>query len=120
MKRLIPSLFLLAAFSFAVGEFTGCKGTPQPPTEQDAIAVWKDTHANPHLSDLISLKKTNGQMQESNGVPIYTLYYQAEDKTVARLGNSPAGTINRHQGSYAFQWTEKGWMGPDNQIYPVH
>ena len=28
MKRLIPSLFLLAAFSFTVGEFTGCKGTP--------------------------------------------------------------------------------------------
>jgi hypothetical protein len=82
MKRLIPSFVLLAAFGFAAGQLTGCKRTPPPPTEQDAIAVWKNTHANPHISDLLNLKKTNGQRQESNGVPIYTLYYQAEDKTV--------------------------------------
>jgi len=120
MNRLIPSLFLLAAFGFATGEFTGCRGTPPPPTEQDAIAVWKDTHANPHLSDLISLKRTNGQMQESEGVRTYTLYYQAQEKTVVRLGNSPAGTINSYQGSYPFQWTEKGWLGPDHHVYPTH
>ncbi len=120
MKRFIFLLILLAAFGFSMGQLTGCKRTPPPPNEQDAIVVWKNTHAKPHISDLLNLRKTNGQMQESNRVPIYTLYYQAEDKTVVRLGDSPAGTINRHQGSYAFQWTEKGWMGPDNQVYPVH
>jgi hypothetical protein len=120
MKRLIPSLVLLATFGVFAWQLAACKKSPTPPTVDDAIAVWKNTHARPHISDLLNLKKTNGQMQESNGVSIYTLYYQAEDKTVVALGNSPAGTINRHQGSYAFQWTEKGWLGPDNHVYPVH
>lgn len=120
MKKLIPSLVLLATFGFAAGQLTGCKRTPPPPTEQDAIAVWKNTHAKPHISDLINLKKTNGQVQKINGVPTYTLYYEAEERTVVRLGNSPAGTINKYQGNYPFQWTEKGWLGPDNQVYPVH
>ena len=119
MKRLIPLLAILAALGVVAGQLSGCKRTPPPPAEQDAIAVWKNTHAKPHISDLLNLKKTNGQMQESNGVPVYTLYYQAEDKTVVPLGNSPAGTVNSHQGSYAFQWTEKGWLGPDNHVYPV-
>ena len=120
MKKLIPSLLLFAAFGLFAWQLTACKKSPTPPTVDDAIAVWKNTHVRPHISDLLNLKKTNGQMQESNGVPIYTLYYQAEDKTVVTLGNSPAGTINRHRGSYAFQWTEKGWLGPDNHVYPVH
>jgi len=120
MKKLIPSLVLLTTFGFAAGQLTGCKRTPPAPTEQDAIAVWKNTHAKPHISDLINLKKTNGQMQEINGVSTYTLYYQAEERTVVRLGNSPAGTVNKYQGNYPFQWTEKGWLGPDNQVYPAH
>lgn len=120
MKKLIPSILLLATFGFFSCCLTACKRAPTAPTVQDAIGVWKNTHANPHLSDLISLKKTNGQMQRSNGSYVYILYYQAVEKSVVRLGNSPPGTIDEYQGNYPFQWTENGWMGPDNHVYPVH
>ncbi len=120
MKRLIPSLFLLLAFGFAVGEFTGCKGTPPPPTEQDAIAVWKNISQAPHLRDLVELKKTNGQMEKGDGSETYVLYYQATVKDLVQLGNRAPGTIETYTGNFPFQWTEKGWMGPDNHIYPVH
>jgi len=120
MNKPIPSILLLMAFGLFVWQLTACKRTPAPPTVQDAIAVWRDTHANPHLSDLISLKKTNGQMQKSNGSYVYILYYQAVEKSVVRLGNSSPGTVDEYQGNYPFQWTEKGWMGPDNHVYPVH
>ena len=73
--------------------------------------VWKNTHANPHLSDLISLTKTNGQMQEMNGVKVYTLFYEAKMKVLIQDGNHPPGSIETYQSNYPFQWTEKGWMG---------
>lgn len=120
MKRLIPSLLILAAFGLIAWQLTGCKRTPAPPTVQDAIAVWKNTHASPHLTDLVSLKKTNGQMQSSNSPLVYTLYYEAVEKSLVKIGNSPSGTVDRHQGSYPFQWTENGWMGPDHHVYPAH
>lgn len=97
---------------------TACKRTPSPPTEQDAIAVWKNTLTKPYLEELISLRKTNGQMEEVNGVKVYTLYYEVKEKSVVQLGNRPAGTVQTYQGDYPFQWTEKGWMGPDHKIYP--
>ena len=120
MKRLIPSLFLLAALSFAFGEFTGCKGTPPPPTEQDAIAVWHYTHRNLHTEELLSLTKTNGQMQQVGGSDVYTLYFEAKVKDLVQLGNRAPGTIETYQSNFAFRRTEKGWLGPDNQVYPVH
>jgi hypothetical protein len=120
MKRLIPSLFLLVAFGFAAGQLTGCKRTQPPPTEQDAIAVWKNINRSPHYDDLLSLKQTNGQFEKVNGVEVYTLYYQARIRSAMKLGNTPAGTEQTINSNYPFQWTEKGWMGPDNQVYPVH
>jgi len=99
---------------------TACKRTPPPPTEQDAKAVWTNTHAKPHLEDLISLTKTNGQTEEVNGVKVYTLYYEAKEKSLVQLGNRPPGTIQIYQSNYPFQLTEKGWMGPDQKIYPEH
>jgi len=116
MKRLIPSLLLFAAFSFGV---TGCKRTPPPPTEQDAIAVWKNINRTPHYEDLLSLKETNGQMEKVNGVQVYTLFYQARIRSAMKLGNRPAGTEETISSNYPFRWTEKGWMGPDDQVYPV-
>jgi hypothetical protein len=120
MKRLIPSLFLLVAFSIAVGEFTGCKGTPPPPDEKDATAVWNYIHRNLHTQELLSLSKTNGQMQQVDGGQVYTLYYEAKVKDLVQLGNRAPGTIETYQSNYGFRWTEKGWLGPDNQVYPVH
>jgi hypothetical protein len=120
MKKLFHSILLLTAFGLFTWQLTACKRTPSPPTEQDAIAVWKNTHARPHLNDLIDLKKTNGQIEEVNGVNVYTLFYEVKEKSVVQLGNAPPGTITTYQGNYPFKWTEKGWMGPDNQVYPEH
>jgi hypothetical protein len=101
----------------------GCKREPNPPTEQDAIAVWKATHARSQArlpTELLSLRKTNGQMQEINGVKVYTLSYQATQKNLKQLGNHAPGWIETYQSNYPFQWTEKGWQGPDGQVYPEH
>ncbi len=117
MKRSFSLLTLGLAVTCLM---TACKRTPSPPTEQDAIAVWKNTHAKPHLDDLISLSKTNGQMEEVNGVKVYTLYYQAKEKSIVQLGNNPPGTVDTYQSNYPFQWTEKGWVGPDQKLYPEH
>ena len=120
MKKLISSLVVLTVFSLAAGQLTGCKRTPPPPTEQDAIAVWKNINRTPHYDDLLSLKQTNGQAERVNGVEIYTLYYQARIRSAMKLGNTPVGTEQTINSDYPFQWTEKGWLGPDNQVYPVH
>ena len=119
MKRLIPQFLLFVAFGVIAWQLTACKHTPSPPTEQDAIAVWNNIARTPHLRDLVDLKKTNGQMEEVNGVPVYTLYYQATVKDIVQLGNRAPGTIETYKGDFPFQWTEKGWMGPDHHVYPV-
>jgi hypothetical protein len=120
MNRLLRSIVLFFAGSVIVWQVNGCKHNPAPPTDQDAIAVWKKTHAETHLQELISLTKTNGQLAEVNGVKVYTLYYQVKERSTVQLGNRPPGTETDYQGNYSFQWTEKGWMGPDNKVYPEH
>ena len=120
MKRALHSLVLSIAFVAAYWGLAGCKHTPSPPTEQDAIGVWKNISQKPHLRDLVSLKKTNGQMEEVNGVHVYTLYYQATVKDLVQLGNRAPGTIETYTGNFPFQLTEKGWVGPDHQTYPEH
>jgi hypothetical protein len=119
MKRILHSIVLSATFGIVCLGFTGCKHTPPPPTEQDAVDVWKNTHKTLHTQELIKLTKTNGQMEEVNGVEVYTLYYQAQVKDVVKLGNREPGTVETYSSNYPFQWTEKGWMGPDNQLYPA-
>ncbi|HEV2326143.1 MAG TPA: hypothetical protein VGS10_19545 [Terracidiphilus sp.] len=120
MKKLIPLLILLAGFGFSMGQMTGCKRTPPPPTEQDAIAVWKNISRGTHLQGLVALKKTNGQMEKVNGSETYILYYQATVRDLVQLGNRAPGTIETYTGNFPFQWTEKGWMGPDQRVYPAH
>jgi hypothetical protein len=120
MKKLLRSILVPAVFGLLVWQITGCKGKPSPPTDQDAVAVWHNIARTPHLRDLVSLKKTNGQLSQMNGVDVYTLYYQATVKDVVQLGNRPPGTIETYQGDFPFQRTEKGWMGPDHQVYPDH
>jgi hypothetical protein len=101
----------------------GCKHEPNPPTEQDAIAVWKSIHAKTQSvvpTELGSLKKTNGQKAESGGLTTYTLYYSAVEKYGVPVFNHPAGWTKTVESNYPFQWTEKGWQGPDGQVYPEH
>jgi hypothetical protein len=65
----------LVAVAFWIG---GCKHEPNPPTEQDAIAVWTNINKRPPLpngAELVSLRKTNGQMAavtESCFIPCIT------------------------------------------------
>jgi hypothetical protein len=120
MKKPIPSILLLTAFGLFVWQLTACKRTPAPPTVQDAIAVWRNINRSPHYDDLLSLKETNGQFEKVNGVEVYALYYQARIRSAMKLGNTPAGTEQTINSNYPFQWTEKGWLGPDNQLYRVH
>ena len=120
MKRLIPSLLIFTALGVATWQLTACKRSPSPPTEQDPVAVWRNINRSPHYQDLLSLKKTNGQLEKANGVEVYTLFYQARIRSVVRLGNSPAETEQTYSSNYPFRLTEKGWLGPDNQVYPAH
>ena len=120
MKRLTSPLLLLATLGFFTWQLTACKRSPTPPTEQDAIGVWRNINRSPHYQDLLSLKKTNGQLEKVNGVEEYTLFYQARIRSVVRLGNTPAGTEQTYSSNYPFRLTEKGWLGPDNQVYPAH
>jgi hypothetical protein len=115
-KRGIIASCLVAAVLWV----SGCKHEPNPPTEQDAIAVWKNIHRRAGQSELISLKKTNGQVEIVNGVRVYTLYYTATDRAIKEVGIHHPGWINTNQSNYPFQWTEKGWQGPDGQVYPEH
>jgi hypothetical protein len=118
-KRGILASCLVAAVLWV----SGCKHEPNPPTEQDAIAVWKSTHAHTQKSlptELVTLKKTNGQTQEINGQKVYTLYFEATQKNLSQIGNHAPGWVETYQSNYPFQLTEKGWLGPDGVIYPEH
>jgi hypothetical protein len=119
MKR-AARRFVVSSLVAAVLWVSGCKREPNPPTEQDAIAVWKNVHRRDGLLELISFKKTNGQMETVNGVKVYTLYYTAKAKALKDLGFHHAGWIDVNESSYPFQWSEKGWTGPDGQVYPEH
>jgi hypothetical protein len=117
MKRSFSLMTLGLAVACLI---TACKRTPSPPTEQDVMAVWRNTHSRLHTQDLVSLTKTNGELSELNGAPMYTIFYEAKVKDLVQLGNRAPGTIETYQSNYPFQWTEKGWMGPDQKLYPEH
>ncbi len=116
MKR---SFSLMTLGLAAACLITACKRTPPPPTEQDAMAVWKHMmNDTPPISDeLVSLKKTNGQMSEVMGTSIYTLDFEDTQRSLIPLGSRPPGTVTKHSGKYQFRLTEKGWLGPDNRVY---
>jgi hypothetical protein len=78
------------------------------------------TTRTPHTQDLVSLTKTNGQLSDVNGVPMYTFFYEAKVRDVVQLGNRVPGTIETYQSNYPFQWTGRGWMGPDQKLYSEH
>ena len=120
MTTRLRLLFAPLALGLVVWQLSGCKHTPSPPSVDDAVAVWKNTHANPHLADLITLTKTNGQMETVRGVYVYTLFYEAKEKVAIPQGNVAAGAVNTYQSNYPFHWTEKGWMGPDGKVYREH
>jgi hypothetical protein len=117
-RRLVALETLLVGLVIA-----GCKHEPAPPTESDAAGVWRSMERSVHNRlpmELISLSKTNGQMQEAKGVTVYTFYCTATERHLSPVNTHPVGWIETYQGNYPFQWTEKGWLGPDGQVYPEH
>ncbi len=98
----------------------GCEAKPTPPSEEDAQTAWHhiaaQTTAN-RLEELVSLKKTDGQMQEVNGIKVYTLFYQAQIRYLTPVGHWKAGDVETIKSNYGFTRTEKGWQGPDGTLY---
>ena len=94
----------------------GCKVNPAPPSVEDAKAVWNKTNNELGLGSkvqLIDLKQTDGQFAEVNGVKVYTLFYDAQEKFLAKVGNKKPGDFETVHSNYGFQKTENGWQGPD-------
>ena len=46
----------------------------------------------------------------------YTLYFEAQERYLTD-NLKPKGTVATVKAAYEFQKTEKGWLGPDNQVY---
>jgi hypothetical protein len=106
-------LFLLTAVLMAT---VGCKVNPSPPSVEDAKVTWNKTNKQlglANVTQLVDLKKTDGQFAEVNGVKIYTLFYEAHQKYLAKVGNWKPGDIETIHSNYGFQKTEDGWQGPD-------
>ena len=99
---------------------TGCQSTLTPPTEEDAQTTWHHIAAHntaDKIEELVSLRKVDGQMQDVNGVKVYTLFYEAKVRYLTRVGNKKPGDIETYKSNYGFQRTEKGWQGPDGTVY---
>ena len=99
----------------------GCHAAESTPTESDAQAVWHHVAAQNHVDgvrELVSLRKTDGQVSKVQGSTIYTLSYEAKVRYLVPVGKWKAGDVQTIESNYGFQQTEKGWQGPDGTIYP--
>lgn len=108
-KRLI----LLTSLMMAVA---GCKVDPSPPSVEDARVTWNNINKQSGLTNdlqLVDLKKTDGQFAEVNGVKVYTLFYEAQQKYLTKVGRWKPGDVETIRSNYGFQKTEGGWQGPD-------
>jgi hypothetical protein len=107
-------LFLLTAVLMAA---VGCKVNPSPPSVEDAMVTWHNIFRQSGLDNkviqLVDLKKTDGQFAEVNGVKVYTLFYEAREKHLTKMGKFNPGDIETIHSNYGFQKTENGWQGPD-------
>ncbi len=100
---------------------TGCQSNPAPPTVNDAKAVWNKINNQPGLkgvTELVDLKKTDGQFAEVNGVKVYTFFYEVREKHLTKMGDWKPGDIETYKSNYGFQKTENGWQGPDGEHFP--
>ena len=95
---------------------TGCRIEPKPPTEADGRQVWTNIHKQlglDNVAQLVDFKKTDGQMADVNGVKVYTLFYEAHQKHLTKMGQWKPGDIETLKSNYGFQRTENGWQGPE-------
>ena len=98
----------------------GCVKKESLPTEQDAQRVYEHNLKQMGLDKalrVVSFKKVNGQKEHVLGVDTYTFYYEAQTESLPGNLTHKAGTTETQKGNMSFQKTEKGWLGPDNQVY---
>lgn len=111
-KRML--VFGISALLFVVA--SGCRQSQTVPSEQDGEKVWHNvSRARGYEKDveLVSFKKTNGQFEDANS---YTLFFEAKERYLTnRLKRQ--GEVSTVQARYTFTRTEKGWLGPDQQVY---
>lgn len=108
-KRLI---FMTALLMVAAG----CKVNPAPPSAEDATVTWHNINKQMGLNgdtQLVDLKKTDGQFAEVNGVKVYTMFYEARKRHLTKMGHWNPGDVETIRSNYGFQKTEDGWQGPD-------
>ena len=108
-KRLVMMTALLMAVA-------GCRVDPTPPSVDDAKATWNSINKQSGLTNdlqLVDLKKTDGQFAEVNGVKVYTLFYEARQRYLTKVGHWKPGDVETIHSNYGFQKTESGWQGPD-------
>ena len=106
-------LFVLTAVLMMTA---GCKVNPSAPSVDDARVTWNNLNKRFGLvsdTQLVDLKKTDGQFAEVNGVKVYTLFYEAREKHLTKMGKFNPGDIETIHSNYGFQKTENGWQGPD-------
>lgn len=115
---------------------TGCGGTSVP-TERDARVVFENQLGNAFKSGIVkvvSFRKVNGQSGEESGVKFYNLEYEAEIEYPNGLNAHCSktkftgwdcwmkeirakGEKEKQKEQMTFHKTEKGWKGPDDNIY---
>lgn len=116
MKEPVKGILYLVA----VAALIGCQANPASPTEADAQQTWHhiaDQNRVNNLKELVSLKKTDGQMQEVNGMKVYTLFYEAKVRYLIPVDHWKKGDVQTIKSTYGYQKTENGWQGPEGTIY---
>ena len=98
----------------------GCEKRESLPTEQDAQKVYEHNLKQMGLDKalrVVSFKKVDGQRERVLGVDTYTVYYEAQTQSLSGDLTHRPGTSETHKGNLSFQKTEKGWLGPDKEVY---
>ena len=104
---------VLASIVLVLVSFSACQkqGVP-PPTEKDGEQVWHNLFsqngADHHRIELLSFKVVNGHRDQDH----YLLYFEAQQKWLS------TGQVETKKSYYDFRKTDKGWIGPDEHLYP--
>jgi hypothetical protein len=106
---------LLLAISLLIS--VGCEKRESLPTEQDAQTALLHTVNQHNGFKVVSFKKVNGQRDHALGMDTYTIYYEAQVEYLKPDFTHRAGAIDTWKGNLSFQKTEKGWLGPDKEVY---
>ena len=116
---------LSSGVAFFIGILAGCGSSI--PSDADAKKFYEETSflqfdtlrywIKAEVARVRSIRKTNGQASERNGVKVYRFDYEVEVEFIQPVempGGGPGhkvGDIVKDTGSITFELTEKGWEG---------